>query len=53
MSSFVTANDETEERNENKDRGNSGDSDVEDEDASFEVRQLPVPKHEMEETNLE
>jgi hypothetical protein len=39
--------------NENKERGNSGDSDVEDEDAGFEVRQLPVRKHEVEETNLE
>jgi hypothetical protein len=39
--------------NENKERGNSGDSDVEDEDAGFEVRQLPVRKHEAEETNLE
>ena len=39
--------------NENKERGNGGGSDVEDEDAGFEVRQLPVRKHEVEETNLE
>ena len=34
-------------------RGNSGGSDVEDEDAGFGARQLPVRKHEVEETNLE
>ena len=39
--------------NENKERGNGGGSDIEDEDAGFEVRQLPVRKHEVEETNLE
>jgi len=39
--------------NENKERGNIGGSDVEDKDAGFEVRQLPVRKHEVEETSLE
>lgn len=39
--------------NENKERGNGGGPDLEDEDADFEVRQLPVQKHEVEETNLE